>query len=221
MAAELSLVQIETKALTLAEQARAVTVVDQASHDKAAELYLGLSELEKEIAAVHDPAIKAAHAAHKAAIEAKDKLAGPVAEAKRIIKPKITDWEQEQRRIQERRQREAEELARKLEEEARLALAVQAEQAGAPEETVQEIISTPIQIVTPVVAPTYQKTKGLTSRESWSARVTDIRKLCAEIAAGRQPINLVEGNMTVLNGLARSLKSSLKIPGVEAVKTIV
>ncbi len=215
------LVPVEARALTLSEQARAMTVTDQVTHDIATELYLGLSQLEKEISAIHDPAIKAAHDSHKAAIAAKAKLAGPVEEAKRIIKPKITAWEAEQERIRRELEEKALEEARKREEAERLAMAVHAEQLGAPAEYVEEVLSTPQEIQRPIVAPTFQKTKGFSSRENWSARVTDIRLLCKEIAEGRQPANLVDGNMTVLNGLARSLKSALKIPGVQAVKTIV
>lgn len=215
------LVPIDTRALTLSEQARAMTVTDQATHDMATELYLGLSQLEREIAAIHDPAIKAAHDSHKAAIAAKAKLAAPVEEAKRIIKPKITTWEAEQERIRRELEQKAIEEARKREESERLAMAIQAEELGAPAEYIEEVLSTPQEIQRPVVAPTFQKTKGFSSRESWSARVTDIRLLCREIADGRQPANLIDGNMTVLNGLARSLKSALKIPGVQAVKSIV
>jgi hypothetical protein len=169
MVAELQsveVVKVETKSIALRDQAKAIVVRDQETHDAAAELYLGLSALEKEINAVHDPAISAAHASHKAALAAKAKSADPVAEAKKIIKPKITAWEDEQERIRQELERKArEEAQRKADEEARIAreaaeaeyrrlaaieeeerlrLAAEAERAGATEEQVAEILETPI-----------------------------------------------------------------------------
>ena len=216
-----ALSKIEEKSSALVAKANAIQVKDQDTHDEAAELYVRLGDLTKEIDSIHDPAIAAAHASHKAAIEAKNKLADPVRCARAIIKPKVTAWEQDQLRIQQERQRLAEEAARKIEEEARLALAVEAEQKGAEPETVKEILETPVVTVTPVVAPAFQKTNGFKSRESWSAEVYDIRPLCKGIAEGRYPTSYVMGNMPVLNGMARSLKSQLKIDGVKANKSIV
>lgn len=213
--------KLDERASALTERATAIQVTDQETHDEAAELYVRLGDLSKEIDSIHDPAIEAAHRSHKAAIEAKKKLADPVDQARRIIKPKVCAWEQEQIRIQQERQREAERIARQAEEEARLALAVEAEQKGAEPETVKEILETSVVTVAPVVAPAFQKTNGFKSRESWSASVFDIKLLCKAIAEGRQPSNLVEGNMTALNGLARSLKGQMNVPGVKAVKSIV
>lgn len=171
-------VQVQTKALSLRDRAVSIIVKDQETHDVAAELYLGLTALEKEINAVHDPAISASHAAHKAALAAKAKSADPVAEAKKIIKPKIMDWEAEQERIRQELERKArEEAQRKADEEARiareaaeaearriaaedeaarLALAQQAEESGATAEQVNEILETPVLDVpepAPYVAP--------------------------------------------------------------------
>ncbi len=217
----IALSKLDQQALVLTAQANAIQVVDQESHDSAAALYVRLGDLSKDIDSIHDPAIEAAHASHKAAIAAKNKLADPVKCARALIKPKVCQWEEDQKRIQAERQRAAEEAARKIEEEARLALAVEAEQKGADPETVKEILATTMLTVAPVVAPAFQKTNGFKSRKNYTARVVNIKLLCKAIAEGRQPSNLVEGNMTALNGLARSLKSQLNIPGVEVIESIV
>jgi vacuolar-type H+-ATPase subunit E/Vma4 len=221
MATELALVPIEEKTLTLCQKAQALKVIDQISHDAAAELYLGLSALEKEISALHDPSIAACFAAHKAAIAAKQKLVGPVEQAKRIIKPKITSWEDEQRRIQAELQRQAEKQARKIEEEARLALAVQAEQQGATEETVAEIIETPVQIVVPVVAPTFQKVKGFTSRAYYSCEVVNFAALVQAAALNPNMMCYLLPNDSALNKLADSMKETFKLPGCKLNKSMV
>lgn len=246
MAAELAVVEVENKALSLRDRVRAITVCDQATHDAAAELYIGLTALAKEIDAVHDPAISAAHAAHKAAIAAKNKSALPVEEAKRIIKPKVTAWETEQERIrqelerkareeayrrqqeEERKAREAAEAERKRiaaeEEDARLKLALEAEQMGAAPEQVQEILETPVYVapepvytpapfIAPTVAPTFQKTAGFTSRWNYSGEVTDIAALCAAVAQNRSLSGYVQGNLTAINSLARATKEAFSLAG--------
>ena len=221
MAAELAVVQVETKALSLRDQARAIIVKDQVAHDAATELYLGLSALEKEINAVHDPAISAAHAAHKAALAAKGKSADPVAEAKKIIKPKITAWEQEQERIRQELERKAREEAAKREEEARLALAVEAEKMEAPPEVVEQILATPLPTPAPVVAPTFQKTKGFTSRPNYSCSVVNLQELVKAAAANPNLLCYLQPNEVALGALARSMKDAFTLPGCKLIKTIV
>ena len=253
MDAELAVIeQVETKALSVRDQARAIVVRDQLTHDSAAELYLGLSALEKEINSVHDPAISAAHAAHKAALAAKAKSADPVAEAKKIIKPKIMAWEQEQERIRqeaerkareeaERQQRELERIAREaaeaerkrlaaIEEEERLRLAAEAEKMGATAEQVTEILDTLLPIpdvpvyepppyVPPVVAPTFAKTPGLTSRWNYSAEGIDIFQLCRAVAVDPRLACNVQFNQTAINSLARAQKEAFSLPGCRLLKT--
>jgi hypothetical protein len=68
---------------------------------------------------------------------------------------------QKQRQIEAEAQRKRDEEARKKEEEARLALAQQAEEAGATEETVEEILDTPRPIQRLAVVPQYQKPAGI------------------------------------------------------------
>ena len=221
MSAELQIVEVETKALTLRDRARAIIVIDQITHDAATELYLGLAALEKEINSVHDPAIAAAHGAHKAALVAKAKSADPVAEAKRIIKPKITAWEAAQEAIRQELERKAREEAARLEQEARLALAVEAEAMQAAPEVIEEILATPLPTVHTTVAPIFTKTKGFSSRPNYSCQVDNLMVLVQAVAQGRAPITFLEANMTALNSQARSLKEAFSVPGCKLIKTIV
>jgi len=73
----------------------------------------------------------------------------------------------------------------------------------------------------PTVAPTFTKTKGFSSRENWSAEVTDIKALCRAVADGKTAENLVGANMPALNQMARAMKQAFNVPGVRAVKEIV
>src|SRR3990172_1282935 len=123
MANDLEVQELETKALSLPEQAKLLDVRDNATFEKAGALLLAIKDLRKKINETFDPVIEKAHQAHKATLDAKHKVEAPLAEAERIIKPRISDYayEQEERRIKE----EA-----RLQEEARFAAAVEAEKAG-------------------------------------------------------------------------------------------
>jgi hypothetical protein len=211
----------EERALAMVRQANEIAVTDQASHDYAGELYVQLGDVAKEIDSIFDPSIEAAHASHKAALAAKAKLAGPVAEARRIVKPKVTAWEEDQKRIAAEKQRQAEEAARKIEEESSLALAAEAETKGATPETVNEILETPVVTIAPVVQPAFAKVNGFTSRECWSAEVVDLKALCRAVADGKQPIGLIQANQVALNNMAKALKGLMQVPGVRAVKRMV
>jgi hypothetical protein len=71
-------------------------------------------------------------------------------------------------------------------------------------------------VVPPPVQPTYQKASGVSTRENWKAKVTDIKKLCGAIAKGTVPITYVLPNESVLNARAKADRQTLNIPGVQA-----
>jgi chromosome segregation ATPase len=73
-------------------------------------------------------------------------------------------------------------------------------------------------IVAPVVQTEAPKIAGLSSREVWSAEVTDIKALCRAVADGMVSVNAVEANMSYLNKLAKMDKDQMSIPGAKAVK---
>jgi len=217
MATELKEKELENQALSWPEKAQAITIVDQGSYDKATGLLIDIAALEKEIIDHHKPIKDAAFAAHKAAVAAEKRLLDPLAQAKGILKGGIGVWMREQERIRQEAERKAREEQARLEEEARLKLAVQAEEMGASEETTEEILSTPMPVEIPVVPPTYQKTKGVSAGQRWRAEVYNIKMLCAAIAEGKASSEMVQPNMTALNAMARAMKSTFNLPGVRAV----
>lgn len=237
--------QLETKALTWPERARKVSIVDQRTYDTAVDLIKGATVLRGEIVSHHEPIKKSAWAAHKAAVAAEKKLLAPVDEALSILRGSIGDWDRRQEQLRrqeearqreearrqeiERRKSEAESLAaqRKAEEEARLSAAVEAEKSGASAEEVDFVMDAPeeftptppvsIPVSAPRSTPTYQKAAGISRREVWSAEVVSIQELVRAVADGKAPITLIQANNTALNGMARSLKSAMAVPGVRAV----
>jgi hypothetical protein len=59
---------------------------------------------------------------------------------------------------------------------------------------------------------------GAATRRTWGAEVYDKLALVKAVAEGKAPLEAVEAAMPVLNGLARSLKGALSVPGVRAVE---
>lgn len=133
-----------------------------------------------------------------------------LAKAESVYKGKIMDYQAEERRIaQEVARKEAERL-RKLNE----AKAKRAEKRG-DDEAAEELREQPI--IVPMAAPT--KLEGTSTRDLWRADLVDIRDLCAAIAAGKAPADLVQFNQSAGNRLATALKDAADVPGLRFVRT--
>lgn len=209
--------QLETEALSWPDKAKAVAITDQATYTSASQMLIGIKGLRKQIDETFDGPIQKAFQAHRAIIDSKRKVEAPLIEAERIIKDGISAFEIEQRRIQQEAERKAMEESERQAEQLRLENAVAAEQMGASAEVVEEILESPIPVVPAPVAPTFQRAEGISTRASYKAQVTDIKALCRAVAEGKASVECVMPNMPVLNGLARSLKSTMQIPGVRVI----
>jgi hypothetical protein len=205
MAAQFEEVELEEQALSWPEKARAIRVSDQETYDRAAALLISVGELEKKIIEHHRPIKESAYAAHKAAVAAEKRLLDPLAEAKGIIKRSIASFEIEQERIRREAEQKAREESARLEEEARLKLALQAEEMGAAPETVQEIIDTPIPMTVPPIQPMFSRAAGISTRKVWKWEVVNE----AEIPRQFLMIDRVK-----INGIVRAMGASTKIPGI-------
>jgi hypothetical protein len=209
---------LQKQVMTLPEAARAVVIHDQASYEFAAEKLLTVAAMRREIVEYHAPLKQKAHEAHKAICNAEASMLAPVAEAEKILKQGIAAYQIEQRRIQEEQER----LARQAAEQARLealeASIEAAEAEGASVEEVQAIIEQPM--VTPAVrvAPTIQHVAGVSAAKTYRAEVINIRELCKAVAMGQCSEAYVTANMPALNGVARSTRGSIRIPGVRIVE---
>jgi len=209
--------QMEQVALAWPDRAKAITITDQETYNTAASFLGDIVGLRKEIQAHHKPIKDAAHKAHKAAVAAEKKLLDPIAQAEQIIKTAIGNWDREQERLQQEKQRQLEEAQHKADEEARLALAQEAEENGATEETVDEILTTPVVRPAIVAKPVYAKATGVSTQKRWKAEVVDIKALCRAVANGQASTELVQPNMVALNGMARAMRQTFNIPGCKAV----
>jgi len=173
-----------------------------------------VADLRREIVAHHEPIKRAAHAAWKQVIAAEDKLLGPVAEAERILKTAIGDWEAEQRRLENEARVKAEAEARRAAEEQRENELEQAEAEGATVEEITAMVNAPLIVEPPRIEPAFQPARGVSMAVNWKGEVTSLELLVKAIAAGRANINLVAGNEVAINQLARATRGTLQVPGV-------
>lgn len=210
--------ELEQRALSLPEQARALTITDDASFGVAAEQLKGIVTLRREITEHHAPLKQAAWDSHRAIVAAEKKLLDPVAEAESIIKRAIATYTEEQQRIAAEAERQARIEAERRTEEERLAAAVEAVEQGASEAEAQAIYEMPVAV--PYVAPTRSvpRIAGISTPVTYAAEALDIKLLCKSIAEGTTPAHFVTPNMTAINQQARAMRESFNVPGCRAVK---
>jgi hypothetical protein len=182
--------EVATLALSIPDAAKKLAITDDISLSIGNELLLSIKDLRKQIADTFDPIIRKAHEAHKAAVGAKKDAEAPLVQAEGIVKPAISGYM------------------------AALAAAIEAEDAGASPEEVQAIVEAPV-YVPPPVAPPPPKLSGVSIRKVVKFEVTDLRALIKAIAAGQVPIEAVKPNDVVIGAQARSLRTSLRWPGVK------
>jgi hypothetical protein len=235
--------ELEAQAAAISQKIALIAITDQASFEAAVEDRAEIKRRLGKIEEVMGPICEAAHKTWKTAVAKREGLKAPFVEADRAYARAMGAYEQEQ----ERKRREAEEAARRdrerreaedraraaaeqdrlrrEEEDRRIAAAAAAEQRGdnaAAEKILEQPLPTPTVAPRPVfvpVAPSAPKpvAAGVSFRDNWTAKVTDLMALVQAVAKGEQPITLLQVNQPALNGLARSLKGAMTVPGVEAV----
>jgi hypothetical protein len=207
---------LETTALEtqLSQTVSALRVSDQESYNRASALVDQCDRVLERINQHHDPIIKAAHAAHKAALAAKKALADRFETIKADAKRKMTNWYlAEQRRVQEERLK-AEAEARKQAEEARLREAEALAQAGMTE-AADAALDAPVDLTAFIREPQAPVAgNGVCYRANWKAEVVNLMVLVKAVADGKAPMSYLEPNMTALNQAAKAFKNTQEIPGV-------
>lgn len=227
----------------LTRQVLALTITSAQGFEDAASMSRSVAAFISRVKEVMDPVVNAAHNAHKVAVAQRDALLRPAEGAKRIIGERMAAYTDEQARLRREaeaaQQRERERLeaeARQAAEVERLRLQEQADRAAAAvaeqlardgEPDLAGLIkapAVPLPAPKPVYLPPLQvnappAARGMSFPTTWSAEIVDLMALVKAIAAGTQPITLIEANMVALNGLARALKDALAIPGVRAKST--
>lgn len=235
-------VELEHQGIDLASRIGGFQVVDQPTFLQGVEMRRTVKAYLGKVAEVFDPIIKAAHAAHKTAVEQKKRLEAPAVEAERLLNQTLVAYEQEQahlrreaeaaaqreckRKEAEARAQAAAEVKRLQEfaEEERLQHALEAEARGDAvmaerllEEPLPVVEAPPVVVFMPPPAVDVPKADGLSFRDAWRAEVEDLALLVKAVAAGEAPLTVILPNQPALNQMARALKGALALAGVRAV----
>lgn len=200
------IIEVNTLALSVPDQARQIAAITTAEdYTRAGNILLTIKEIRKKIENTFRPIKQKMDAAKKEVLDQEKAADKPLAEAEAYIKPLISGYLAEQERIRKAEEDRLREIARKEEEERRLAEAIAAEQSG-EKEVAEEIISAPVQPPPVVVPKTVPKVSGVSMMKQWKFRITDINKV------PRQYLMVDEQKV---GGVVRALKDQANIPGIE------
>jgi hypothetical protein len=205
------------------QAADALVVRDVTQHKSGLEMLAAVMGAERKVKAFFAPMIEAAmenkrkaEGVRQAIVARQDEILGPVQEARKTISEKCGAFEAEERRAAEMTRKALEEAALKKQEEERQFEAAMAETEEAAEEALTEPLPPP---PVPMVRPEVAKVAGVSTRETWSAEVTDKAALLRWVLESGN-LYMVEVNMIQLNSRARAEHSALNIPGVKAVSKL-
>lgn len=92
-------IEVEEKALSIVDQAKAVKVIDSETYTAAGIMWKSIGDMIKEVKDTFDPICEAAHKAHKAATEKRSKYLDPLTSAQKSVKQLMSAYDAEQERI--------------------------------------------------------------------------------------------------------------------------
>lgn len=198
---------VKSEALTMPQRAQVISKIT--THDEYAQagsLLVQIKTMRKRIADVFGPIVQAAFAAHKVAKGKQTEAEAPLDLAEGHLKRLICNYNEEQDRIRQEQQRQAEASARKAEEDRILSEAHAAEAAGDKEEA-QAIIEQPVQAPVVVVKSTTPKLEGVSFRDNWTFQITDEKAI---------PREYLMVNEQAIRAVVKAMKGGTNIPGIRA-----
>ena len=206
--------KLRTKALTLRQVARGMTVTNEKELRIADEFRKGTIELIKEIRAGYDENIKAARAVHTGLITKRDSYLKPAEEAKAIIgikmQPYMAKREAKRQELLEKARKEQEEKERlereaKKKKEKEIEAAIEAEEFEKAEELIiEEPAPTPVKITK---VPEKVRLAGTHQRTIWKYRVINLELV-------PRPLLMLDHVKT--NKIVQRDKEKTNVPGIEA-----
>lgn len=213
--------EVESKALAIPEQAKLIAVTDNESMERANTFKLDIKAMIKEVDDFFKPMADKAFAAHRAITGKWNETKAPLKAADDHVTNQVKLYLAEVRRQQEAEEARLREIARKEEEERRLAEAEALEHEGRQEEA-EEVLSEPIIYVAPVVKIETPKVDNRMYRTQLKVRVKnrlvfldkcppDVLLMCLNEAAWT----------TIESGLSRKAKALGKAfsqPGCELIE---
>jgi hypothetical protein len=199
------------------DRAHSLTVTNMEEHETGLDILKQIASAERRVDDLFEEPARAAHQAHKAITAAREKLRGPLQEARRIVSGKVSEYEIKALREAEEERQRLELQAKKAEEDRQLADAIAAEEAGdkvGAEAILQEEVQAPVVSVAPRMA----EVKGVFSRVQYRADVVSMLDLVRYVAAHPEDLALLQVNTAAVNARARSQRDGFKLAGCKLVK---
>jgi hypothetical protein len=205
MADDAMALRVESGALIAQAQAIGSIATEDAFH-RASELAVAAQGLLGKIEASCEPVIKAAHAAHKAALQQKRDFAEPLQNVLASLRVRIAEW---LRLEQIRRDAEAKrlgELAKLRAQDAALDEAAEAEALG-DQVAALAILEAAEDAPAPAIIIPAARHDGISPRKTWSFRVQDFSAL---------PDQYKKADEVSIRKVVNALGDRHNIPGVQA-----
>ena len=211
--------EIKQEALKVYAEVKDLTIVDPQSYTIAGNYLKRIKTVRKNLKTMFDPMIKAAKDALSGIKGQFDKYDLPLQDAEKYTKQAIAKYDNDQKQKALQEQARLQKQARKEAEDRRLAQAEQLEAQGHTEEA-NAILDKPVIVPKIVIAPD-AKVEGVSSYENWKAEVYNLLELVKAVARQEASIEFVSANMPALNKVAKTLKSTMNVPGVKAISDTV
>lgn len=215
--------KLSNKGQALVLRAEVVTgIVDQASHDRCAEIFAVACQMEKEIKDEYAEMKDLAFKAHRAVCDSEKRVLGPVLNVKQRLSLILGGWAAEQTRLKSEEERRLRLAAEKRAEDETLEIAAEARASGACREEVDMILENPTPVQVAPVAASY--TPSFASKAKWKPWLkpgtTELLALKAVIdAAVKNPeayLPCLMLNMREINARADRQKGEFNVPGFVA-----
>jgi len=206
----------------MAEKALSVEIESEEDYQYAANSLQVVESITKVISEITERFRKPAYDYYQSVLKAKKDLVQPGEEASKHLRAQMSGY------IKRREQLRAEEARKLIEQQNRIAkenaenaflTAIESGDDLGAELALEDAVAASVAPNTTIsVAP--PEIEGIQYRDNWSAELvgpSGLKILCAAIAEGRAPEDLVSFNSSKANQIARSLKHEMKIPGIRAV----
>jgi hypothetical protein len=205
----------EEESIRILAAAEAFTITSTPQYEQSAALLQTLKGQQKDLEGLRKSITRPIDEAKQRVMQLFSPSADRLANAEIKLKRAMLAFTQEQKRKQEEAQAALRERERKererLERQAEKAREKgQEEKAAALEQKAEDVPELEVVVPEPEV-------EGISMRVTWRADVVDLLALVKAVAAGEQALSMIEPNMKQLNGLARTMKEDLAVPGVKAV----
>lgn len=188
-----------------------------AAHEATALLLRQVKGVRKEIEDTFDPMQRAAHSAWQEVLRQRHRIEDPLEEAEERAKKLFGAYEAHEENLRREEEARLREIARKAEENARLAEAEMLERAGEGA-LAEALLEAPAVVPSPVAPRAVPKAEGTSTRTRWVGEVTDLLALAGAVVAGKAPLSFLKVDQSAVNGYVRGLRGAVSVPGLRAVE---